>query len=145
MLAKLPSPSGAQRRGQLTADIRQSKGETARLEGRRAVGRGATPSSHSWQLPEGLPVQLTSQDHKPPKLVSVWQTQRESLLSEKRLSHAFTHNPPQQSSGRSPCTCQYLKLKARCSNSTQLECSTKQTTQAGLMREEAPTSPHLLE
>lgn len=105
------------------------------LKGAASCRGGGPRLSHSWQLPEMLPVQLTSPGPQAP---------RAGLgVADSGMSVREPSCPPQHSSGRAPCTCQYLKLKARCSSSTQLGCATEQTTQAGFMREEAPISSPL--
>ena len=119
-----------------------------------ARGREERPHpSCSWQHTEILPIQLTSPGQQVPWSSSLCgklrDVSRRAQLSKDRLNRAFAHNPPQQghasahSSATAPCTCQYLKLKARCSSSTQLECCTRANNQARFMRKEAPISSPL--
>lgn len=100
-----------------------------------------------------LPIQLTSPGQQVPWSWSLCgklkDASRRAQLSEDRLNCAFAHNPPQQghasahSSATAPCTCQYLKLKARCPSSTQLEGCTGANNQARFMRKEAAISSPL--
>lgn len=115
--------------------------------------RRATPVL-SWHYPEILPTKLPSPGRQAPWSRSLCtnfrDVNRRAQLSKDRRTHISSHDPPPPSNATpphafatAPCTCRHFKLKARCSNSTQLECCTGANNQARFMRKEAPISSPL--
>lgn len=153
LLAKLPSPSGAQRRHQLTCGCGCKMVKTRQLILKGCVrgreGGGPSPP-RSWQCPEILPIEFTSSPSPRQQVPGAGLRVAHSRTSAGWPSGPRTNRCPPSATKPTPggsCRDALIshsalyppgRREARCSNSAQLECWTGANNQVRFMRKEPP-------
>lgn len=153
MLAKLPSPPGAQRTDPLACgcDPKVQRQDDSVLKG-CARGRGEASHPRPHPPPAGgsalrlhQPHSLPCGEEPPGAGLCVAHSGEPTKSPKDKLNLVFSHDT--HPDGATPrlahlpqpsCTCRYLNPQARCSNSTQLECCIRANSQARFMIMGAP-------